>query len=91
MGLLALLKGTEQESKVKIDVVVDVCFRDDELENASVGYGSEIERSGLKRPPVVSALASCLAAVNTVVHRMAGETLQVADMKPTGYDSARDA
>ena len=91
LGLLTLFRGTEQGDKVKIDVVVDVCFRDDELENASVGYGSEIERSGLKRPPVVSALASCLAVVKTVVHRMAGETFQVADMKPTGYDGARDA
>ncbi len=52
VGLLTLLKGTEQEDKVKIDVAVDVCFRDEDLENPSAGYGSEIERSGLKRPPV---------------------------------------
>ena len=74
LGLLTLLKGTEQESKEKIDVVVDVCFRDDELENANVGYDSEIERAGLKRPPVVSALSNCLDAVKTVVHQFAGET-----------------
>lgn len=71
VGLLTLLRGTEQEDKVKVDVVVDVCFRDDELEDASVGYGSEIERSGLRRPPVVSALSSCLAAVKTVVQQLA--------------------
>ena len=73
LGLLTLLRGTEQEDMVVIDVVVDVCFRDDELETASVGYGSEIERSGLRRPPVVPVLAACLASVKTVVHRMAGE------------------
>ena len=74
LGLLTLLKGTGQESNVKIDVVVDVCFRDDELESASMGYGSEIERSGLKRTPVLLALSSCLEAVNAVVLQFAGET-----------------
>ncbi len=74
LGLLTLLKGTEQESNVKVDVVVDVCFRDDELGKASVGYGSEIERSGLNRPPVLVALSSCLEAVKAVVHQFAGET-----------------
>lgn len=59
-----------QEDKVKMDVVVDVCFRDDELEHASVGYGSEMDRSGLRRLPVVSVLAACLASVKTVVHGM---------------------
>ena len=70
VGLLTLLRGTEQEDKVKIDVVVDVCFRDDELEHASVGYGSEIERSGLRRPPVVLALSSCLTAVSSVTQTL---------------------
>ena len=91
LGLLALLKGTEQESKVKIDVVVDVCFRDDELENAGVRYGSQIEMAGLKRPPVVFALSSCLTAVKTVVQQLAGETLQVSYMRPARYDGAREA
>ena len=57
VGLLTLFRGTEQEDKVKIDVVVDVCFRDDELEDASVGYGSEIERSG---PEAASGCVSTL-------------------------------
>ncbi|MYB50467.1 MAG: hypothetical protein F4X72_14585 [Dehalococcoidia bacterium] len=73
LGLLTLLKGTERECKVKIDVVADVCFRDDELEAIGVGYGSEIEGTGLKRPPVVLALSSCLTAVKTVVQRLADE------------------
>lgn len=78
LGLLTLFKGTEQEDKVKIDVVVDVCFRDDELETDSVGYGSEIEGAGLKRPPVVPALSSCLAAVKSVVQQLTGETFKPA-------------
>ena len=74
LGLLTRLRGTGQEDKVKIDVATDVCFRDDELENASVGYGSEMEREDLKRPPVALALSCCLAAVKIVVHRLASET-----------------
>ena len=70
LGLLTVLRGTGQEDKVKIDVATDVCFRDDELENASVGYGSEIEREGLQRPPVALALSSCLTAVNAVVDQL---------------------
>ena len=50
------------------EYIVDVCFRDCELEKASRGYGSEIERvMNNNRPPVVLVLLSCLLAVNSVV------------------------
>ena len=69
LGLLNTLRNTGEKDKVRIDAVVDVCFRDDDLEEASVGYGSAIEKEGLNRPPVVKALSSCLTAVETVVLR----------------------
>ena len=71
LGLLGILKGTEHEAKIKFDIIVDVCFRDDELEEASPGYDSELEREGIKRPPVRAALSACLMAVDTVVERIA--------------------
>ena len=67
LALLTYLKGTGYEDRVEIDVVTDVCFRDRELEEASPGYGSRIERKGINRPPVTSVLSSCLKAVNEVV------------------------
>ena len=70
------LRGTVHEHLVKIDVVVDVCFRDADLEAASPGYGSVIETEGiLKRPPVVPVLQSCLTAVGSVVEQLAGTAI----------------
>ena len=51
--------------------IVDVCFMDEELERISPGYESPIEQLGMQRPPVVSVLSSCLAAVNFVVAQFA--------------------
>ena len=74
--LMDWLRGTVHEHLVKIDVVVDVCFRDAELEAASPGYGSAIEMKGiLKRPPVVPALQSCRTAVVSVVEQLAGTAI----------------
>lgn len=67
LALLTYLKGTDNEDQVEIEVVTDVCFRDQELEEASPGYGSRIESEGFNRPPVTSVLSSCLKAVNEVV------------------------
>ena len=69
LALLGILKGTEHEDKVNIEVITDVCFMDEELEAASPGYGSAIEGKGIKRPPVASALWCCLIAVQFVVDR----------------------
>lgn len=70
------LRDTVHEHLVKIDVVVDVCFRDADLEAASPGYGSVIETEGIvQRPPVVPALQSCLTAVVSVVEQLAGTAI----------------
>ena len=76
-GLLLLdwLAGTRHEDQVKIDVRVGVCFRDDELEAASPGYGSALEREGMNRPPVIPALQSSLVAVVAVIERFTGESV----------------
>ena len=75
-ALVGWLRGTGHEHLVKIDIVVDVCFRDAELEATSPGYGSVIETEGIvKRPPVVPALQSCLTAVVSVVERLAGTAI----------------
>ena len=60
------LAGTRHEDQVRIDVKVGVCFRDDELEASSPGYGSALEREGMKRPPVIPVLQSSLDAVDAV-------------------------
>ena len=74
--LMDWLRGTVHEHLVKIDVVVDVCFRDAELDAASPEYGSAIEMKGiLKRPPVVPALQSCRTAVVSVVEQLAGTAI----------------
>lgn len=76
LGLLEVLRGTGYEHLVKIDAVVEVCFIDDELEQANPGYLSAFETMGhIKRPPVVPALKSCLAAVVNVVERLTGESV----------------
>ena len=77
LGLVDLLRGTGYEHMVKVDVVVDVCFRDPELEQANPGYGSLIETAGtINRPPVMPALKSCLGAVGDVVRRLTGESVE---------------
>ena len=54
----------------KIEPIIDVCFRDKKVEDASMGYGSDIETSGMNRPPVARVLSSCLTAVNAVVDQL---------------------
>ena len=56
-----------EDGKVKPEAIVEVCFRDADLEKASVGYGSALEREGMNRPPVRSTLSDCLTAVKVVV------------------------
>ena len=74
LAVYETLQGSGYEDQVKIDILVDVCFRDAELEGVSPGYGSSIETEGIfARPPVISALQSCVAAVETVVERLCGE------------------
>ena len=73
LALLNMLKGSQHEDKVSIDVVVDICFMDKELEEASPGYGTAIEGEGIKRPPVASVLWGCLFAVQFVVDRLTSE------------------
>ena len=67
LALYYAVKGTEEEGKVELEAIVDVCFRDEELEEASVGYGSALEEGGMNRPSVRLALAGCLTAVKVVV------------------------
>ena len=74
LAVVTMLAGSGYEDLAKPDAVVDVCFEDSELESASPGYGSPIEVEGLfTRPPVVPALQSCVAAVDTVVERLSSE------------------
>ena len=70
LGLWQMVKGTDLEDKVNIEVTADVCFMDRELENMSVGYGSAIEKVGFKRPPVVPGLSGCLTAVELVIREL---------------------
>lgn len=72
LALVTMLKGTEHEDKVNIEVTTDICFMDKTLEEASPGYGSAIEREGIERPPVASVLWGCLTAVQFVVDRFTG-------------------
>ena len=78
-GLLLLdwLAGTRHEDQVKIDVKVGVCFRDNKLEAASPGYGSVLEREGMKRPPVIPVLQSSLDAVVAVIEQLTGKSVGV--------------
>lgn len=74
LALFGMLEGSGYEHLVKADTVVDVCFRDAELEDASPGYGSPIETEGIiARPPVIPVLKSCLAAVENVVEQFSKE------------------
>ena len=69
-----ILRDTGYGDLVKGDALVEVCFIDHELEEASPGYGSAFETMGpIKRPPVVPALKSCLVAVVNVVELLTGE------------------
>ena len=57
----------------ELNPIVDVCFMDDEIEDKKAairGYGSQIEREGVKRPPVASVLWSCLLTVSYVVRNL---------------------
>ena len=74
LAVVGMLEGSGYEDRVKADTVVDVCFRDEELESASPGYGSSIETEGMiARPPVIPALQSCVAAVESVVEQLSGQ------------------
>ena len=76
VGLVYLLRGTDYEHLVKVDVAVGVCFRDPDLERASPGYGSPFETVGvINRPPVVLVLKSCLDAVLGAAERLTGEAI----------------
>lgn len=57
-------------TQAPLDPIVDVCFMDEELEEKSPGYDLPMEREGIKRPPVVPVLTSCLAAVDFVVGQL---------------------
>ncbi len=65
---------TEHEDKAEADVIVDICFVDEELVTVSPGYGSAIESAmegePLKRPPIAPVLWGCLTAVQFVVDRL---------------------
>ena len=70
------MKSSPRIERHQIDVVVDVCFRDADLEAASPGYGSVVETEGiLKRPPVLPALQLCRTAVASVVEKLAGTAI----------------
>ena len=69
LSLVHILKGTEYEDKMIVKAIPDICFVDEELEAASAGYGSAIEREGIKRPPVTPVLWECITAVQFVVDR----------------------
>ena len=74
LALFGMLEGSGYEHLIEADTVVDVCFKDAELEKASPGYRSPIETEGIiARPPVIPVLQSCLAAVENVVERLSGE------------------
>ena len=60
-------------TEIPLDPIVDVCFKDKELQGISPGYESPIEREGARRPPVVPALTACLTAVNFVVGQLTGQ------------------
>ena len=64
------LHSMTETYKEKIEPIIDVCFRDKEVEDASMGYGSDIETIGMSRPPVARVLSACLTAVNTVVDQL---------------------
>lgn len=59
-------------TQAPLDPIVDVCFLDSELEQKSPGYDLPMEQEGIKRPPVVPVLISCLAAVGFVVDQLTG-------------------
>ena len=75
LHLWDLLASTRHKDQVKIDVKVGVCFRDNDLEAASPGYGSALEREGMKRPPVIQVLQSSLDAVVAVIEQLTGESV----------------
>ena len=60
-------------TQAPLDPIVEVCFVDKELEEKSPGYDLPMEREGIKRPPVVPVLISCLAAVDFVVGQLSGQ------------------
>ena len=73
LALVDILKGTEHEDKMNIDVITGICFMDEDLDkdlrDVRVEYGSAIEKEGVKWPPVGPALWGCLTAVQFVVDR----------------------
>ncbi len=87
LGLLDLLRDTGYEHLVKVEVVIEVCFIDPGLEQASPAYGSPFETVGtIKRPPVVPVLKSCLAAVVNVVERLTGEATEVGMLRKVRHN-----
>ena len=57
-------------NRLPLDPLVDVLFVDQELEEINPGYNSPMELEGVRRPPVVPVLMSCLAAVNFMVFQL---------------------
>ena len=83
LALQFLLRGTDYEGQVEKEVVTALCFRDRELQLASPGYGSSMEKAGIGSPPVTLVLSSCLLAVSEVV-REARELMGGSDTEVTG-------
>ena len=69
LNVVSLYSMTESW-KEKIEPIVDVCLTDKDVGRASVGYGSDIETTGMNRAPVARVLSSCLAAVIVVVEHL---------------------
>ena len=82
------VQGTDNEESVEPRVMVDVCFRDSEIEAASPGYGTASEREFQRRPPVIPVLFGCLSAVTIVAeYLVSAEPLPLAvlrQMEQTG-------
>ena len=82
LGLQFLLRGTGYEGHVETEVVTSLCFRNRELQLASPGYGSTMEKGGVGGPPVTLVLSSCLMAVEEIV-RQASELIGRSDTEVT--------
>ena len=63
---------SEGDTDQVVESITDICFVDEKLEAASPRYGSKIESTGIKRPPVIQVLHGCLTAVQFVVDTFNG-------------------
>ena len=70
LELFLHLEGTGQEHKVELDVNLQVCFMDRELQAASVGWETVYEGSPEPYLSVVSTLSGCLESVDLIVGRL---------------------